>query len=191
MLDECRLLVGRKAPRHQAGHVTVGLGDGVALGGRDGRGRRLCRRQLGRRLAASSTMSEPSSLPETDSLNSRIPLPSWRPISGSRLGPKTRSSTSRRMRSSQMPIPKGMGRQRTSRFAPRSRATRESVAARGRCEGLRRSARVAGSRYDRTKRTSAFQESRFPVSQTSRRNRPWHCSRSRTCTSHWRTAPRS
>ena len=43
--------------------------------------------QLGPRRSSSS------SLPVTESLNSRIPLPSDRPISGRRFGPKTRSTT--------------------------------------------------------------------------------------------------
>ena len=52
-----------------------------------------------------------SSLPEIESLNSRMPLPSDRPISGSRFGPKTSNTTSSRIRISQMPIPKGTGRE--------------------------------------------------------------------------------
>ena len=56
--------------------------------------------------AAASTGS--SSLPPTDSLNSRIPFPSYRPISGRRLGPKTRSTTRSKIRSSQMPISNGI-----------------------------------------------------------------------------------
>ena len=40
-------------------------------------------------------------LPVTESLNSRIPLPSDRPISGRRFAPKRRSATSRRRMISQ------------------------------------------------------------------------------------------
>ena len=58
--------------------------------------------------AISSIGSSSSSFPDTESLNSRMPLPSWRPISGRRFGPKTRSRTSKRIRSSQIPIPNGM-----------------------------------------------------------------------------------
>jgi hypothetical protein len=43
------------------------------------------------------------------SLNSRTPLPSERPISGRRFGPKTSSKTARRIRSSGRETPKGMG----------------------------------------------------------------------------------
>ena len=53
------------------------------------------RRQLGRLLLVLELVG--SSLPLTEFLNSRIPLPTERPISGSRREPKTRSSTTTRM----------------------------------------------------------------------------------------------
>jgi Fe-S cluster assembly ATP-binding protein len=49
-----------------------------------------------------------SSTPVTESLNSRIPLPSERPISGRRFAPKMSSSTTRRIMSSQIEMPNGM-----------------------------------------------------------------------------------
>jgi hypothetical protein len=51
--------------------------------------------------------SSSRSLPVTESLNSRIPRPSERPISGSLFGPKTSKATRSRMAISQIPIPKG------------------------------------------------------------------------------------
>ena len=77
---------------------------------RAARARQVRRGRPAPRAARPPSASSSFESPVTESLNSLIPLPSWRPISGSRLGPKTRSSTSRRIRSSQMPIPKGMRR---------------------------------------------------------------------------------
>src|SRR5262249_49588828 len=51
-----------------------------------------------------------ASTPDTPSLNSRMPLPSDRPISGRRLAPNTSRSTTSKMRSSGNPTPKGTDR---------------------------------------------------------------------------------
>ena len=87
------------------------LGDGVALA-------LLCRdwiwrdRMLvgGRELRGEAVVHGlvVVALPEIESLNSRIPLPSERPISGRRFGPKMISRATRRMTSSVTPIPNGM-----------------------------------------------------------------------------------
>ncbi len=121
VLDEGRfLVVARGAAADPAGHrAREVLGDGVALA--RGASRSADAAARGRRQLRERRRTASSSLPDTESLNSRIPLPSWRPISGSRFGPKTRSSTSSRIRSSQMPIPKGMARSVAASAARRGR----------------------------------------------------------------------
>ena len=59
---------------------------------------------------SSARSSSSSTLPVTASLNSRIPRPSERPISGSRLAPKRRSRTAKTMTSSHTLSGPGMAR---------------------------------------------------------------------------------
>src|SRR5712691_10160753 len=62
-----------------------------------------------------------SCLPVTELLNSRIPLPSERPISGSFFGPKTSKTTSSRISSSGTPIQPGMAASLARRFGGREK----------------------------------------------------------------------
>ena len=109
VLDERRLLAvlrgGAADARHRLRAVVVvfvlarglsGAGCASAAGGN-------CAPELG--LAVSSL-----SLPVTDSLNSRMPLPSERPISGSRFGPKISRTTTRRIREPWKYRSAGMGK---------------------------------------------------------------------------------
>ena len=110
-----------------------------------------------------------SSLPVIESLNSRIPLPSDLPISGSRFGPNTSSTTTSRMASSQ-------GRS--------SQACSEDSSGRRPSPPL-----LAGDGVDPLGWIT--NPPRIPDFKRKRARTKWHCSSSRTCTSRWRTAPRS
>ena len=79
------------------------------------------RLQLGRASARPRARAR-SSLPVTDFLNSRIPLPTERPISGSRREPKTRSSTTTRRMISHGPDVRHVASVAPGSGAPRSGA---------------------------------------------------------------------
>ena len=81
------------APRRTRGGAGVGasdLGNGVALAWRCGRATRSSSSG-----ASGSRGGRSSSRPVTASLNSRMPLPTDLPISGTRLAPKRRTTTRR------------------------------------------------------------------------------------------------
>ena len=148
---------GRFPARSASGSLRrVGLG---------GSGRELGGASAARRAVVVTGSSSPA----TESLNSRIPLPSERPISGSRFAPNTRSST-----------------------------TAESEAPRCRCRrACAHDTTGAGGRTSRESRLRGYHAveagGSAPPRLASERGlfSAWHCSRSRTCTSRSKTAPRS
>ena len=123
VLDERGLLTVVEAAWEPPAHAVVpsrrsgadGLGccvstacSSLELRSCDGSARRAGRRrELSRRRGSAPSTARP--LPETASLNSRMPLPSDRPISGSRFAPKTSRSTTRMIRAPGIRQPKGTG----------------------------------------------------------------------------------
>ena len=106
VLDErCLLAVVETAREPPTEHEVELLADGFPLGPGFRLVRTACRGSdvadgSSTRVGVGVVVETGSSMPDTESLNSRMPLPSERPISGSRFAPKTSRRTISRMMSS-------------------------------------------------------------------------------------------